>query len=282
MLRLRVATQILRPIAEGLALFAELDMLPGAGQMRAPPVGWLISLFAYNEMFDQEVSCELVFSEMMSKWRTSERGLQSKENLLAQPLDVRAGGYLPGYLIIKSLWNRYKRNDGILSDAELFLCYIRSYFYDDLTLAVKLLNDEPIGNDCVELQQYLASRISQLSDLDLTGSIYEYHEYFKSAGPDFTVRQGQGMDETSFNVVPGVCVDMSVLEEARACARHRTNRLLRAEGVPENVSHLTSWIFALRELAWLGGCRASIKATSEGRSPSFYRRSSCYVWSRAW
>jgi hypothetical protein len=92
--RLRIATQILRPIAEGLALFAELDMLPGPGDVRAPIVGRLLSMFSQELMFDKEIPWDNLFSYLVTEARTSERGLRNKENLVSQPLHIKAGGPL--------------------------------------------------------------------------------------------------------------------------------------------------------------------------------------------
>jgi hypothetical protein len=258
--RLRIATQILRPIAEGLALFAELDMLPGPGGVRAPIVSWILSMFSQKLMFDKEATCDNLFSHLVTDARTTERGLRTKENLISQPLHVKGGGYLPGYLVIKSLWNEFKTKGPNIADSELFLCYMRSYFYDDLDLVTILLNnDNDLVDAMLEIQSHLLTRGRLLWNLPFETSIREYHDYVRTLKHDFSVSEGSGLDPKSIDWTPGLGLDPSCLEIARARLAERVHNLFESNAVPAEIAHDSRWIFQQRDLIWLGGAKVNVR-----------------------
>jgi len=142
LIKLECALEMMRPIAEGLALFSEFDMLSGCGDVRAPIAGWLLYLFAREGMAKGEY-WDHALNLLLRHARSSEAAFKRRENLFVQPLAADTGGYLPGYLLVKTLWNKFKLSSSQLKDAELFLCFFRSFFYDDLSTG-----EPPVENRC--------------------------------------------------------------------------------------------------------------------------------------
>jgi hypothetical protein len=78
--------------------------------------------------------------EALFDLRTDSSTLKRKASLLLQPFALDAGGYLPGYLAVKSLWRAACRHHFLLaSETDTFLMYLRSYLYDDWGLVDALL-----------------------------------------------------------------------------------------------------------------------------------------------
>lgn len=50
LIRDRTMMEVLRPVMEGLACFAEFDVFPDEGNLRVPPIGWLCALAKPREL----------------------------------------------------------------------------------------------------------------------------------------------------------------------------------------------------------------------------------------
>ena len=86
--------------------------------------------------------------------RTSREAIDRKANLLAQPLSSAYGGHLLGYLTVKAMWLRLAdRIDRFFLEPDLFLCYIRSFFFDDPGL---------VGVVCTPSEEWLPTCLSYL------------------------------------------------------------------------------------------------------------------------
>jgi len=105
--RQRLTFELIRPIVEGLACFAEFDAFPGAGNLSCHPFQWLRPIARPAEHFrlgsvpTSDPSGPLL-EDILTEMRSAESTARRKDALLAQPLDPRRrGGYLTGYLLVK-------------------------------------------------------------------------------------------------------------------------------------------------------------------------------------
>jgi hypothetical protein len=258
LIKLECALEMMRPIAEGLALFSEFDMLPGRGDVRAPIAGWLLYLFAREGMEKGEY-WDRALNLLLRHARSNEAAFKRRENLFVQPLAADAGGYLPGYLLVKTLWNKFKLSSSQLKDAELFLCFFRSFFYDDLELASRLLtvDAEPV-DAALDLLEYIQGRIEMIVNLDLTVNIDRFHEHTRKLTHQKPIA-GSGLSAHNLTIVPGIGNDHVVLADVIEFFEHASSEVYDyPEEIPTVVGQVSMWIFQQRDLLWLGGASGQV------------------------
>jgi hypothetical protein len=143
----RVATELLRPLSEGMAAFQEFDAWTETSIGLSSPWIWAHGMYVPQESLEMlagqgRAIVDLPVRWLMRRLRSSVLTIDRKANLLAQPLSANAGGYLPGYLAVKSLWvSACKMRPSIAADSDMFLAYLRAYLYEDCVLARDLLDD---------------------------------------------------------------------------------------------------------------------------------------------
>ncbi len=174
-LRFRAANTLLRPLSEGLALFAEFDAIPGDSEVVSTVCKSVLLWFGDPERkeaslkqgrFPAEIS-NIIFSVRMS-----ETIQKRKLNLLSQSLRYDpssddlgiSGGYLLGYLLIKNIHHALiQRGCYDLLDKDLFLSFVRSYMFEDYGLAAQLMasarGEQAYAED---LGQYVRERLRSL------------------------------------------------------------------------------------------------------------------------
>jgi hypothetical protein len=167
-LRLDAIVGLFRPLAEGIAMFAELDASTSASSDYAPqPFLALNRLWggadwaADNEDLGTATGGIL---RILEQARVSDDGLRRRMNLLTQTFDPGAGGYLPGYLTVKQFWvNNFLQGGLEPADSGLCLGLVRSFFYDDYTLVAQLLQTRTWGVQSYEaLRDHVAGRLRTL------------------------------------------------------------------------------------------------------------------------
>jgi hypothetical protein len=167
--RYEAAATILRPLAEGLALFAEFDAMSGPeSSTLSMPCELTGAFFGFGEMRQGDTSL-FVFDEAwrlpLRESRASYQCFRRKRSLLQQPLDpAAAGGYLGGYLTVRTLWLHLAREDRrLLNESDLFLMYLRSFFYDDRRLVRLLLEPRTDFAGEFEIMRHLAERFDRFA-----------------------------------------------------------------------------------------------------------------------
>jgi hypothetical protein len=266
LIKLECALETMRPIAEGLALFSEFDMLPGCGDVRSPISGWLLYLFARKGMEDKQY-WDNALNLLLRHARSNNAAFSRRENLFVQPLTSEAGGYLPGYLLVKTLWNSLKLSDSRLKDPELFLCYFRSFFYDDLELASRLLkvDSDPV-DAALDVMEYLYGRIDAITTVDLTTNVEVFHEYTRK----LTLRNpvaGTGLFAQDLAVVPGIGNQDVVLADVIELFEKASSEIYNyPASIPNVYGQVAMWIFQQRELLWLGGASGRVVVNSSNRA----------------
>jgi hypothetical protein len=158
--RADVTRELLKPLAEGLATFAEFDAMP---TLRAPaipaPLRWAVQMCARNVLTLKRDTVEWVSRRNDATMKTvgalltarAEWGVRDRRiDMLQQPLSCcRAPlgqpsrgkeGYLAGYLTVKNFWRRVVPLSPTLELSDFYLLFLYEYFYEDATLSRLLLD----------------------------------------------------------------------------------------------------------------------------------------------
>lgn len=163
-IRLEVVNEVFRPLAEGLALFAEYDAVSRMRSRAWSPLPVAVSWnFAGRKRFEAQAergfvepfSTMMIAGELISEARLSEWAVTSKATLLREPFKSRGGGYLLGYLTVKSMWRYlYRQDDRLYGESDVVLAYLRSFFFEDAEMAAEILSP-PINNCMLSTQRLL-------------------------------------------------------------------------------------------------------------------------------
>jgi hypothetical protein len=148
LLRSEVALKLMRPFAEGLAQYAEYDLIPGQSRLLSETAGWILRTFLPVDMsFSDEKEMLTILCGIMSDNRMGEKLQLRKEDLLVSQLDCKDGGYLAGYMAVKNLRFTLLTNRKCthLVDQDLYLGFIRSFIYEDYGFVDVLLGPGTIG-----------------------------------------------------------------------------------------------------------------------------------------
>jgi hypothetical protein len=194
--RLEWVQALLRPLAEGLALFAEYDALPGPKSKTWSPLPTAVAWnFSGIDMLRQRAAggllrgpsdIDAITRELMAKARISPQALNAKASVLARPLGSAADGYLPGYLTVKSLWHHLCRQDSRLyTETDLVLTYLKAFFFDDHGFAAEML--APPQEDHVKSANVMTGTFwSRMRDFGrVTGTdVAAFEDYLASRSDD--------------------------------------------------------------------------------------------------
>ena len=101
--RVETILRIMRPLAEGIALFGEFDAYPGDSKSLSPVFRNAAVAFASMVPNREDLKVDQLLREVLIRGRSRLEMRQRKENLLLQGFTTRNGGYLPGYFMIKNL-----------------------------------------------------------------------------------------------------------------------------------------------------------------------------------
>jgi hypothetical protein len=158
------ALALLRPIAEGLSLFAEFDVMP---MYHTPvisrPMTWAYHAFTDPDREELKEYFGRSLNILLQEMRFNDHFIRRKTNVLLQPLSVSSGSYLVGYLTIKALWQHALHKAKPFGDADLFYTFIKRYFYSDFGLVEKLLQTRTVGEAAgKELLHYFGERLKRL------------------------------------------------------------------------------------------------------------------------
>ncbi len=151
LIRLEVMEALMRPLAEGLALFAEYDAVTRLGSKASSPLPHSVALnFAgYDRLKEaaaedrviEPFSTMSITNELISKARLGPSAINAKASVLGLRIGSTGKGYLTGYLTVKTLWRYLYRQDWRLyAESDLTLAYLRAFFYEDWSLAATLLS----------------------------------------------------------------------------------------------------------------------------------------------
>lgn len=167
LLTYRFVLEWLRPLSEGLALFAEFDVIPDpAARSMSPPFdAALLHLFQLPQRLRDagESASDAVrygLFDDINRWRFSAESVARKAELLLQPLNGPSGHYLMGYLAVKQLWRNAARRFPELADADLFMLFLRKMVYADYSLVARILDrSQPGASRALGAAEHLFERL---------------------------------------------------------------------------------------------------------------------------
>lgn len=173
-LRFSYLEKLLAPLLEGLALFAEHDVLVGDAPIVSEPARWvaLTSCEVVDNKFQflqPAAGVEWLFTSLnakLAKVRSSAPHVRRKADLLIRPLRGSQAHYLGGYLFVKDLWRRLSSTDDLIGDRDLYAHALMRAMFDDWGLLRRILNDlgdEDSWRDGVET--YYFDRLRRLPEL---------------------------------------------------------------------------------------------------------------------
>ena len=148
LVRFETTLSALRPLAEGLAAFAEFDAIPKVWSRTTSNImRWASILYmdpaqvaADMSSLPVELAIDMGLSEPIACLRRNENTLNRKSSVLLRRF-AAADGYLVGYLTVKSLWRSVWYNcSRIGNETDLFLMYLISFFYHDFEFVRVLLD----------------------------------------------------------------------------------------------------------------------------------------------
>ncbi|HET6324007.1 MAG TPA: hypothetical protein VFG04_04860 [Planctomycetaceae bacterium] len=174
-LRLRLATELLRPLAEGAALFSEFDAWPGDSQVIASPMAHMSRLFIPADLLLSTLQApqtgpvdplSLLQEKILRGVRLSPPVVERKANLLCSPLEVGEGGYLAGYLAVKKMVGLGRAHSKrAWHDTFFCLTFLRAFFYEDLGLVAAILSPGTPEQIAEGIVGYFDARCAQLGVL---------------------------------------------------------------------------------------------------------------------
>jgi hypothetical protein len=186
---LRTTCLLLQPLIEGMALFAEHDMVTGPFPVvsRITQYAWpLFTKGRIQHLLDlanpvtaqalrsggRDALYSLAHTALLENYRRSQAALERKSLLLSQRIDG-PHRYLLGYLAVKGMYRILSQNCPPLKDPEVFLCVLVEHFFRDEDLARILLRfygkpEEPIdsylqiGRDLEDILNRFQDRTDEL------------------------------------------------------------------------------------------------------------------------
>ena len=249
----RGATEILRPLSEGLALFSEFDTVSGPrSDVRSLTYGVAANLFvntrgsgAESQRWTDTAMLKLVAAE-----RTADLGIDRKADILLQPVDPSAaGGYLPGYLAVKRLYLRCALAQArlLLVEPDLFLFYVTQYVYGDPVLASALIDPTVnLGDALHAFVIRLAERLWNLPNVLTNDSLTELQ------------RATLGNDPSGIKRAIGITEEED--EESAPVLSGFTSSLEAADDAPENpLGPLVRALVFQRKYLYLGELHADVR-----------------------
>ena len=181
-------TQMMRPLAEGLALLAEFDVIPArSAPLWSNPLWWTYLLFCRPPL--EEVNDPAEYGNslyyLLGDYRSSADCVRHKSNLLLHPLDSSEGGYLSGYLVVRRMWYEASARSKRFLDNDFFMLYVQAFFYDDWGLVNAMLQPRLQGKAAVVfIYVYIQQRFNHFMALDFEAEAAKFGAYLQAHGTD--------------------------------------------------------------------------------------------------
>lgn len=189
--RARAAEIVLRPLAEGLALFAEFDIVPGQGRVLSRTSMAAAICFGIpipEGKYGSYTSAEMSLMVLLQTTRRRPDFLKRKIGVYAMPYEYEHG-YLSGYLSVKALWVALARRAAVLSDRDSFLAFLRSWIYDDPVLAMAIVSEN--SGDPAQPIEAIAQRVydrfaSLINTPNLSATVDQWMAAAEARAPIYT------------------------------------------------------------------------------------------------
>ncbi|HEX7359705.1 MAG TPA: hypothetical protein VF283_04370 [Bryobacteraceae bacterium] len=216
MLTVDTMLELIRPISEGLALFAEYDMAPGASPIVTTPLAWTsIAMSARSALMDlSQPQAAQELTNWLLNLRLSPDSLSRKMDFLSRPLTALDSAYFDGYMVVKRLYLDLSQSVPTFADTDLFLSYLRSYLFEDYGM-VAILADR----DCntfrrqIAMIERLGTRLAELYRPNLEEDVATF-ERFNNREPNGDRSAGiPGLGLGAKELEDGLRIQQSLLSE---------------------------------------------------------------------
>ncbi|KUN51032.1 hypothetical protein AQJ43_29495 [Streptomyces avermitilis] len=181
MMRYEAFIALQRPLAEGLALFAEFDLSSFGTLPRLCPVLARVAdyfgpgaIASFEPEEHQDAVTRNVLDVILGSTRRQRQVVTRRCDVLVRPADPEDGGYLPGYLLVKALWSAGIGVDARLGDPELFFSYAIEYLYTDLGLIAHLLDEDDNQRAVDKMIEYFVRRVIDFGRADHAANLDEF------------------------------------------------------------------------------------------------------------
>lgn len=181
MMRYEAFIALQRPLAEGLALFAEFDLSSHGTLPRLCPVLARVAdyfgpgvIASFEPEARRDAVTRNVLDFVLGSTRRQRQVVTRRCDVLVRPADPEDGGYLPGYLLVKALWSASMGVDARLGDPELFFSYAIAYLYTDLGLIAHLLDEDDSQRTVDQMIEYFVRRVIDFGRADHAANLDEF------------------------------------------------------------------------------------------------------------
>jgi len=255
MLTVDTMLELIRPISEGLALFAEYDMAPVASSVISTPLQWTaIALLERSKLTDLSRPQMGQCMERLLNLRLTTASLNRKMAFLSPSLtDVDV--YFDGYMAVKRLYLDLSQTAPALADPDLFLSYLRSYFFEDYGMVTILAAEENnIFDRLVAIIERFGARLEALYRINLCEDVTIF-ENFNNRPPNSDRSGGiPGLGPTPQELQDGLSIQKKLLAELEddSEAEPTIRKILNAQ---------RGWL-SRRSLAYVASEAATIKVAN--------------------
>jgi len=250
LLRAGVASAILRPLAEGLALFGEYDATP----KKSPQLSTTLVSMMYCFGLPVQVKDDKLFPWLatLQTTRRTPEFCRRKASVLQRPFSCE-DAYLPGYLTVKNFWGTAVRRSERFSDTDLFLSFLRRFFYEDPRF-VSVILDPGVKEvrAATRIVDYFIQRVNAFLSMDLEPALVEWLAEFESP-----------RERTLANLMPG----LGATEADFALANERMLPLWNARSGDEVVDGFVSVNTAVfRKVMHVGSVAGEVRMADDART----------------
>ncbi|MEM7116337.1 MAG: hypothetical protein AAF614_28135 [Chloroflexota bacterium] len=201
-LRYEIAQTLLRPMAEGLALFAEFDIVSRLqSKVQSNVLTQATFMFTDNFLFTDNVlegnietlfdlltlaRPDVRFPKILYEARTSEIGVKRKADLYAQSFTSQNSDYLLGYLTVKDLWRHAMlKCRRLANETDLFYMFLHQYIYYDYELVAALLDSRTTEfESIIAINEHIVNRLEHFLQLDFESCIDQYEAFILRGAKD--------------------------------------------------------------------------------------------------
>lgn len=170
-LRFEVLTKVYEPLSEGMALFAEYDAYPTVTEAIPTHLVQACFMFSGKNYKTSDITMqerEKIYTEFLINHRIiTGKGIERKKDLLISSLDIKESPYLAGYQLLKNLQLILGERNIKFLDTNLFLYFIKEFFFNDTEL-IELLLDDTIKDEFIYPQviNHFQKRLNEAMHVD--------------------------------------------------------------------------------------------------------------------
>ncbi len=251
LMRATVASTILRPLTEGLALFAEYD----AVLKKSPQISTALLAAMYCFGLPGRVDDDELFP-----WRATLQLMRRSPEFCARKASVLQrrfsceDGYLPGYMAVKSLWTTAVQRSNRFSDTDLYLSFLRRFFFEDPRFVSAILDPGvKEGQAAAQIVDYFIQRSSEFLTMNVSRALDEWLATFANSSEE----------RTFANLMPGIGATATDFE----LANERLTRLWTARYDDDSLDGFVIVnMNLLRKVMHVGSVPAEARAQDGGRT----------------